>query len=410
MLVQSGDGKGQAVREALEYITVPYVVMLDGDGTYDPADADTMLEPLSRGYEHVIGNRFADMDDDAMRALNGVGNRLINRAFGFVHGANYEDILSGYRAFTADSFRRFSLDSDGFTIETELAVECVKHGVETTVVPISYSARPDESETNLHPVKDGGTILLALYSLAKTNNPLFYFGSLGMAGIVSGGFIAVYVLWEWLRYQQGHEIMALVSAAAILLGVQLLMFGVLSDMLVTLHREQRRRSSESLATSATSECAGARKRRNVTTASQPSGRSKSSSEREQGADLRDDAARVVPAVRFERVVELVQQFLPGVELLRRHFGEHFAQRHVVPVYVVGNALVAEFGLDVVFRGRKGQVGVPEMSVDGSDAELDTVGFFVVSARWWPNSHACTSRYGADYKNGLDTTGERRRSP
>ncbi|QCS41769.1 S-layer glycoprotein N-glycosyltransferase AglJ [Natrinema versiforme] len=241
VLVQSGDGKGQAVREALEYITVPYVLMVDGDGTYDPADADKMLEPLSRGYEHVIGNRFADMDDDAMRALNGFGNRMINRAFGFVHGANYEDILSGYRAFTVDSFERLSLDSDGFTIETELAVECVKHGVETTVVPISYSARPDESETNLHPVRDGGTILLALYSLAKTNNPLFYFGSLGVTGILSGGLIATYVLWEWIQYQQGHEIMALASAAAVLLGVQLLMFGVLSDMLVTLHREQRRR-------------------------------------------------------------------------------------------------------------------------------------------------------------------------
>ncbi|WP_226480147.1 S-layer glycoprotein N-glycosyltransferase AglJ [Natrinema amylolyticum] len=241
VLVQSGDGKGQAVREALEYVTVPYVLMLDGDGTYDPADADRMIEPLSRGYEHVIGNRFADMDDDAMRALNGFGNRMINRTFGFVHGANYEDILSGYRAFTVDSFRRLSLDSDGFTIETELAVECVKHGVETTVVPISYSARPDESETNLHPVKDGGTIMLALYSLAKTNNPLFYFGSLGIGGILSGALIATYVLWEWVQYHQSHEVMALASAAAILLGVQLLMFGVLSDMLVTLHREQRRR-------------------------------------------------------------------------------------------------------------------------------------------------------------------------
>ncbi|WP_222917864.1 S-layer glycoprotein N-glycosyltransferase AglJ [Natrinema sp. SYSU A 869] len=241
VLVQSGDGKGQAVREAIEYITVPYVLMLDGDGTYDPADADKMVDPLSRGYEHVIGNRFADMDDDAMRALNGFGNQMINRAFGFVHGANYEDILSGYRAFTVDSFRRLSLDSDGFTIETELAVECVKHGVETTVVPISYSARPDESETNLHPVKDGGTIMLALYSLAKTNNPLFYFGSLGISGILSGAIIATYVLWEWVQYHQSHEVMALVSAAAILLGVQLLMFGVLSDMLVTLHREQRRR-------------------------------------------------------------------------------------------------------------------------------------------------------------------------
>ncbi|WP_255168326.1 S-layer glycoprotein N-glycosyltransferase AglJ [Natrononativus amylolyticus] len=241
VITQSGSGKGQAVREALDHVDVPYVLMADGDGTYDPADADRMLEPLANGYEHVIGNRFADMDDDAMKRLNGVGNRLINRAFRFIHGAAYEDILSGYRAFTTESFRRISLDSDGFTIETELAVECVKHGVETTVVPISYRARPEDSETNLHPVRDGGTILLALYSLAKTNNPLFYFGFFGFAGIASGSVIALYVLSQWVWYGTGHEILAVVSAAAILLGVQLLMFGVLSDMIVTLHREQRRR-------------------------------------------------------------------------------------------------------------------------------------------------------------------------
>ncbi|ELY57866.1 S-layer glycoprotein N-glycosyltransferase AglJ [Natronococcus jeotgali] len=241
VFTQTGDGKGQAVREALEYVTVPYVLMVDGDGTYDPADADRMLEPLSRGYDHVIGNRFADMDDDAMAALNGFGNRLINRSFRLIHGAEYEDILSGYRAFTTDSFERLSLDADGFTIETELAVECVKHGIDTAVVPISYRARPEASETNLNPLRDGGTIVLTLYSLAKTNNPLFYFGSFGAASIVSGGVVATYVLWEWIQYGIGHEILALVSAAAVLLGVQLVMFGVLSDMLVTLHREQRRR-------------------------------------------------------------------------------------------------------------------------------------------------------------------------
>ncbi|MCU4743504.1 S-layer glycoprotein N-glycosyltransferase AglJ [Halobacteria archaeon AArc-m2/3/4] len=241
VLTQSGAGKGQAVREALEYVDVPYVLMVDGDGTYDPADADRMLEPLTRGYEHVIGNRFADMDDDAMRRLNGFGNRMINGAFRFIHGHDYDDILSGYRAFTTESFRRLSLSSDGFTIETELAVECVKHDVDTTVVPISYAARPDDSETNLHPVWDGGTIVLTLYSLAKTNNPLFYFGSLGAVSVVSGLGVAAYVLSQWIWYSEGHEIMALVSAAGILLGVQLLMFGVLSDMIVSLHREQRRR-------------------------------------------------------------------------------------------------------------------------------------------------------------------------
>ena len=241
VLVQSGSGKGQAVREAMAYVELPYVLMVDGDATYDPADAETMLEPLARGYEHVIGNRFAKMDDDAMRALNGFGNRMINRAFRFVHGADFEDILSGYRAFTTDSFHRLSLEANGFTIETELAVECVKNGVETAVVPISYRARPEDSDTNLHPIWDGGTIVLTLYSLAKTNNPLLYFGSVGASSVLAGCAVAAYVLYRYLQYGISHEVLAVVSAAGILLGVQLIMFGVLSDMIVTLHREQRQR-------------------------------------------------------------------------------------------------------------------------------------------------------------------------
>ena len=241
VLTQSGSGKGQAVREALEHIEADYVLMLDGDGTYDPTEAEAMLAPLARGYEHVIGNRFAKMDEDAMKRLNGVGNRLINGAFDVIHGEDYEDILSGYRAFTVDSFERLMLDADGFTIETELAVECVRQGVKTTVVPVSYAARPEDSETNLHPVWDGGTIILTLYTLAKTHNPLFYFGSIGGGSVVVGSLLALFVLWQWIVYGIGHEIIALVSAAAILLGVQLVMFGVLSDMIVTLHREQRRR-------------------------------------------------------------------------------------------------------------------------------------------------------------------------
>ncbi len=241
VLTQSGTGKGQAVREATEHIDASYVLMLDGDGTYEPAEAEVMLEPLANGYEHVIGNRFANMDDDAMKRLNGVGNRLINGAFGVIHGENYRDILSGYRAFTVESFERLMLDAEGFTIETELAVECVRQGIKTTVVPISYRARPEDSETNLHPIWDGGTIILTLYSLAKTHNPLFYFGSIGGGSVFIGLAMAMFVLWQWFVNQTGHEIIALGSAAAILLGVQLLIFGVLSDMIVTLHREQRNR-------------------------------------------------------------------------------------------------------------------------------------------------------------------------
>ncbi|WP_101297459.1 S-layer glycoprotein N-glycosyltransferase AglJ [Halegenticoccus soli] len=244
VVIQSGTGKGQAVREAIEHIDAEYVLMADGDGTYRPGDADAMLAPLEAGYEHVIGDRFANMKPGSMTRLNRLGNRVVNRAFAYIHGRDLRDILSGYRAFTRRSFARLALSADGFGIETEMAVECVKRDVKTKVVPITYRPRPDGSDTNLHPLRDGGIIFLELYRRAKTNNPLFYFGSVGLLSTMSGALLAVYVAVEWITQRISHEVIAVVAAAAIIFGVQLLMFGVLSDMIFTLHREQLQKIEE----------------------------------------------------------------------------------------------------------------------------------------------------------------------
>jgi dolichol-phosphate mannosyltransferase len=241
VVVQSGSGKGQAVREAMEYIDAPYVLMADGDGTYRPEDADAMLDPLEDGYGHVIGNRFANMKSDAMTGLNRIGNRMINWAFATIHGEDFEDILSGYRAFERDTVDRFSLTSDGFGIETEMAIECAKHDVATKVVPITYLPRPDESDTNLRPFRDGGIIFLELYRRAKTNNPLFYFGSVGIISVLIGLVLGGYVGVEWITRRVSHEVIAVMAGFGIIFGVQLLMFGVLSDLILSLHREQIRR-------------------------------------------------------------------------------------------------------------------------------------------------------------------------
>jgi len=241
VIEQTGSGKGQAVREGVANVEAAYVLMLDGDGTYDPEDADRMIEPLLEGRaEHVIGDRFADMKPGAMARLNRFGNRVINGAFRVVHGRDLQDILSGYRAFTRASFERFRLEADGFTIETEMSVECVKRGVPVEVVPITYRPRPDESETNLRPFRDGGRIVVALYRLARMNNPVFYFGSVAtvsaLAGVAIGGYVGV----EYVTRGISHSALAVVSSFAILLGVQLFMFGVLSDILLTVNRQQTR--------------------------------------------------------------------------------------------------------------------------------------------------------------------------
>ena len=245
VVTQTGSGKGQAVREGIDHVDREYVLMADGDGTYRPADAEAMLDPLFEGRaEHVIGDRFADMEEGAMTRLNRVGNRLINRLFAAVHGRDLRDILSGYRAFTQESFERFRLDAEGFGIETELAVECVRNGVATKVVPVRYERRPGGSETNLHPLKDGGRIILTLYTLTKTNNPIFYFGFVASMGTLLGVLLGGYVGYDYFVNGISHEVVALLSAFVILLSMQLFMFGVLSDIIVSVSREQTRRLEE----------------------------------------------------------------------------------------------------------------------------------------------------------------------
>ncbi len=239
---QSGSGKGQAVREGVAAADRPYVLMLDGDATYRPEQADRLLEPLFAGRaEHVIGDRFADMQPGAMTRLNRIGNRLINRSFRAIHGRDLGDILSGYRAFSVRSFERLSLGAEGFGIETEMAVECVRRGVETTVVPITYEPRPAASETNLRPIRDGANIIMRLYQMTRATNPLFYFGSVGAVSGLAGVGLAGYVAYEWFARGIAHNVLALAAGVAVLFALQLIMFGVLSDLIVTANREQNRK-------------------------------------------------------------------------------------------------------------------------------------------------------------------------
>lgn len=242
---QTGTGKGQAIAEAVvEHTESEIFVMLDGDGTYEPEQVTNIYEPLSSGNaEHVIGDRFADMDSDAMKRLNRVGNGLINRLFSLLYGKNYRDILSGYRGFTRDAWDDMTMNigSDGFGIETEMAVESVRQGVDTEVVGVSYSARPDGSETNLSPVKDGAVIFRTLYRLTRFSHPLLYFSIFALLSITSGIGIATYVLAEWVTKRVSHEVLALLAGLLFLFGVQILIFGILGDLIVKLHREQRTR-------------------------------------------------------------------------------------------------------------------------------------------------------------------------
>ena len=236
VLIQLGKGKGDALSYAFEHIPHRYIVLIDGDGTYDPYDANKLLEPIEEGYEHTIGERFTLAEKKAFTGLNRVGNSLLNRLFSVIYGQELVDILSGYRAFTKSSVSELILREHGFGIESEMAVECVRRGQRVAVVPITYRPRPTSSRTKLNPLRDGSKIFTTIYKLAIAYNPMFYFGLIGVVLLLAGFALGAYVVYDWLRGVE-HVPLTILTITIILAGVQVLIFGLLGNLVVMLHRE-----------------------------------------------------------------------------------------------------------------------------------------------------------------------------
>ncbi len=237
VVIQSGTGKGQAVSQAFGIIKSKYVVMIDGDGTYLPEEVDKILEPVVAGTaDHAIGNRFAKYQKGAFTGLNLFGNRILNKIFGFAYGVWLEDILSGYRAFNQNAIRQIELNRTGFEVETEITVECVKKDLKIVEVPITYLARVSGAATKLKPIRDGFRIASTIYLLARTHNPLFYFNLIGGIITVSGIGIGIYVVDEWLR-DITHIPLTILATLLIVTGIQMFIFALLSDLVVSMHRE-----------------------------------------------------------------------------------------------------------------------------------------------------------------------------
>jgi dolichol-phosphate mannosyltransferase len=209
--------------------------MLDGDGTYTPKDAEKMLTPLFLGFDHVIGDRLINAEEGAFSRLNLFGNHMLNLLFKIAHSRDLHDILSGYRAFSRLAIQQMSLREKGFEIETEISVESVRNGQRIMVVPIKYSRRPGTA-TKLSPFHDGIKIVSTIYRLARVNNPMFYFGLMGLFISTLGVLTGIYVLHEWLQ-GINHIPLTILTVLLVVVGIEIFMFGMISDMLLVFHRE-----------------------------------------------------------------------------------------------------------------------------------------------------------------------------
>jgi len=230
VVVQSGKGKGQAIVEAFQIVNSDVLVLIDGDGTYLPEDVEKLLEPIRRGVaDHVIGNRLVNFERGAFTRLNLVGNKILNALFRFIYGVELNDILSGYRALRKEVYKSVDLKKHGFEIETELTVETLAKGFRIVEVPIHYRRRV--GKTKLNPLKDGFKIGWTIYNLLIRFSPARFFLLFGLLLIFLGLVVGVYVIYEWFK-NISHDLLAVLTTLLIISGLQIILFGVISDFVL----------------------------------------------------------------------------------------------------------------------------------------------------------------------------------
>lgn len=160
---QSGRGKGDAFRTGFAAVTGNLVVMLDADGSADPAEIPRFVAALEAGADFAKGSRFLEGGGSAdITKLRSAGNWVLSGSANLLHGTNFTDLCYGYNAFWARCLPFISLDVPGFEVETLINLRIAAAGMKITEVP-SYEKERISGQSNLKTFRDGfrvlGTIL-----------------------------------------------------------------------------------------------------------------------------------------------------------------------------------------------------------------------------------------------------------
>lgn len=239
--VEREKGKGNVVRRAFADLDADVYLLIDGDDTYEVADAPTMIDTLLSGpYDHVLGVR-REVTGSAYRAGHEAGNRFFNGLVGFAFRRPVSDMLSGYRVFSRRFVKSFPALSHGFEIETELTVHSVNARVPQTEVEVGFRDRAEGTESKLRTYHDGLRILRIFAQLLFLERPFLVSGVFAALLATVGLALGIPVIHEYLVTGLVPRLPTALLAAAlgILAGVFLLM-GVLLNGQVKIRREAAR--------------------------------------------------------------------------------------------------------------------------------------------------------------------------
>jgi glycosyltransferase involved in cell wall biosynthesis len=228
-------GYGAALIGGINAARGRFVIMGDADDSYDFENLEGMVETLRGGADLVMGNRFkGGIAPGAMPPLHRyLGNPVLSFIGRLFFSIPVGDFHCGLRGFSREAILTLGLQSTGMEFASEMVVKAALNKLRIEETPTTLKPDGRSRPPHLRTWRDGWRHLRFLL----VHSPRWLFSYPGVVLILLGLFGSVMLSLGAVQITPRIELdihSLVVSCFAILIGVQLVVFGALARRYQTL--------------------------------------------------------------------------------------------------------------------------------------------------------------------------------
>jgi len=224
-------GSGAARRTGILEARGEIIVMLDADGSYDPATIPELLKYFPE-YDQVNGARTSEQGTH--RHLRRLAKAIIRWLAIYLSGTYIPDLNTGLKAFKRSIMLNYLwVLPDGFSCVTSMTLAFLTNGYRVLYIPTPYYPRIGKSK--FHPLTDTANYLATVVRLCTYFRPLRVYGPLAFAFTATGVLKSIYDVFLRPNKHSLEESDIMLVTAGILLGA----IGLLADLIVAQRRGGR---------------------------------------------------------------------------------------------------------------------------------------------------------------------------
>ena len=227
-------GKAAALQAGFLEARGDVVVTLDADLQDDPSEIPQLLAKLDEGFDLVSGWKARRNDPWTRRLLS----RVFNWATAVVSGVRLHDVNCGLKAYKAEVLRGMRLYGE---LHRFIPILASYRGFRVAEIPVNHRAREHgRSRYGVNRYVRGFFDLLSVTFMGRyRHRPLHLFGGVGLVMGFAGTLILTYLTVIKIGGAAiGHRPLLTLGVLFIVVGIQLVSLGLLSELITSQHEER----------------------------------------------------------------------------------------------------------------------------------------------------------------------------